>query len=218
MANGAYWFDVGTGNFVTSTYYVKQMPEWAAKFNESRAVDQWADKDWAPIDSKAGAKAFLKLPAATQKGYYNALDRTPFHNDLLELFAEAAIEGEQLGADDITDVLSVSFSANDRIGHSLGPDSPQVHDVSVKTDRTIGRFLDFLDKKVGAANYVVVLTADHGVAPLPEVMQQRRMPGGRIPEGTVLNAVQGALSAKYGEGEWVAGSPVRAVFKLPIDS
>lgn len=205
MADAAYWFDTGTGNFVTSSYYAKQLPDWAAKFNSSRIVDQWAGKEWVPFDAKSGAKAFVKLPAAGQRGYYNTLDRTPFHNDLLELFAEAVIEGEQLGADDITDVLSVSFSANDRIGHSVGPDSPQVRDVSVWTDRTLGKLFDYLDKKIGAENYVAVLTADHGVAPLPEVMQQRRMPGGRIPEGTVLNAVQGALAAKYGQGEWVSG-------------
>jgi predicted AlkP superfamily pyrophosphatase or phosphodiesterase len=205
MANAAYWFDVGTGNFVTSNYYFKQMPEWAVKFNQNRVVNQWADKAWMPFDAKEGAKPFLKLPAASERGYYNTLDRSPFHNDLLELFAEAAIEGEQLGADDVTDVLTVSFSANDRIGHSVGPDSPQVRDISVWTDRTLGKFFDYLDKKVGAGNYLIVLTADHGVAPLPEVMQERKMPGGRIPEGTVLNAVQGALTAKYGTGEWVVG-------------
>ena len=205
MANAAYWFDTGTGNFVTSTYYMKELPAWAVKFNQSRIADQWAEKDWSAFDAQPGAKSFLKLPAASQKGYYGTLDRTPFHNDLLELFAEAVIDGEKLGADDITDVLSVSFSANDRIGHSLGPDSAQVRDVSVWTDRTIGKLFDYLDKKIGPDNYVAVFTADHGVAPMPEVMQQRRMPGGRIPEGTVLNAIQAALSAKYGTGEWVAG-------------
>lgn len=205
MANGAYWFDVATGNFVSSTYYFKKLPDWVVKFNESREVDHWGGSNWNPFDAKENAKPFLKLPAANAKNYYNLLDRSPFHNDLLEQFAEAAIAGEQLGADDITDVLSVSFSANDRVGHAMGPDSPEVRDISIWTDRTLGRFFDFLDKKVGAGSYMVVLTADHGVAPLPEVMQQRKMPGGRIPEGTVLNAIQNGLTAKYGAGDWVAG-------------
>jgi hypothetical protein len=205
MANGAYWFDIGTGNFVSSTYYFKQLPDWVVKFNESRGSDQWGNKDWKPFDGKADAKPFVKLPAPGNRDYYNLLDRTPFHNDLLELFAEAAVEGEQLGADEVTDVLSVSFSANDRVGHAVGPDAPEVRDISIWTDRTLGRLFDFLDKKVGADNYVVVLTADHGVAPLPELMQHRKMSGGRIPEGTTLNAIQTALTAKYGEGNWIAG-------------
>ena len=206
MANAAYWFDTGTGNFVTSTYYMKELPAWVVTFNQSRIADQWADKDWSAFDAKPGSKSFLKLPAASQKGYYGTLDRTPFHNDLLEFFAEAVIEGEKLGADDVTDVLSVSFSANDRIGHSLGPDSR----LKCATSRCgqIARSASFSitwTRRSVPGNYVAVFTADHGVAPMPEVMQQRRMPGGRIPEGTVLNAIQAALSAKYGNGEWVAG-------------
>lgn len=205
MANGAYWFDIGTGNFVSSTYYFKQLPDWVVKFNQSHVADEWSNKDWKAIDGKADAKAFLKLPAGGTRAYYNALDRTPFHNDLLVRFAEAAVDGEQLGADDIPDVLAISFSANDRVGHAVGPDAPEVRDISITTDRTLGRLFDLLDKKVGAANYVVVLTADHGVAPLPEVMQQRRMPGGRIPEGATLNAIQQALTTRYGEGNWISG-------------
>jgi hypothetical protein len=205
MANGAYWFDVASGNFVSSTFYFKQLPEWVTRFNESRVVDQWAGKNWTSFDGKSETKPFLKLPAKGEKNYYNLLDRTPFHNDLLELFAEAAIEGEQLGSDDVTDVLSVSFSANDRVGHAVGPDAPQVRDIAVWTDRTIGRLFDYLDKKIGAGNYLAFFTADHGVAPMPEVMQERKMPGGRIPEGAVLNAVQGALATRYGAGEWVVG-------------
>ena len=205
MADGAYWFDVGSGNFVSSSFYFKQLPDWAAKFNQSRVVDQWAGRDWAPFETKGETKAFLKLPAKGEKNYYNLLDRTPFHNDLLELFAEAAVEGEQLGSRDVTDVLSVSFSANDRVGHSVGPDAAQVRDIAVWTDRTVGRLLDFLDKKIGAGNYLAFFTADHGVAPLPEVMRERKMPGGRIPEGAVLNAVQGALATRYGAGQWIVG-------------
>jgi arylsulfatase A-like enzyme len=205
MANGAFWFDIGTGNFISSTYYFKQLPEWVAKFNQSRIVDQWADKEWKAFDAKGDSKPFLRLPAAGTRNYYNLLDRTPFHNDLLAMFAEAAVEAEQLGADEVTDVLSVSFSANDRVGHAVGPDAPEVRDISVWTDRTLGRMFEFLDKKVGAENYIAVLTADHGVTPLPELMQQRKMPGGRIPEGLTLKAIQTALTTKYGEGNWVSG-------------
>jgi predicted AlkP superfamily pyrophosphatase or phosphodiesterase len=212
MANGAYWFDTGTGNFVSSSYYFKQMPAWVVKFNESRAVDQWSGKDWLASDAGEGQKVFAKLPAGAAKSYYDMLDRTPFHNDLLVLFAEAAIEGEQLGADEIPDVLSISFSANDRIGHALGPDAAQVRDAAIHSDRSLGNLFGYLDKRIGQANYIAILTADHGVAPLPEVMQQRHMPGGRIPEGAVLNTVQSALNARYGEGRWVVGSSGPAAY------
>ncbi|MBC8167687.1 MAG: alkaline phosphatase family protein [Bryobacteraceae bacterium] len=205
MANGAFWFDTSTGNFVSSTYYFPALPGWAEKFNSSRAVDQWAGKQWTPADAKGGTKAFATLGQKGQRGYYNTLDRTPFSNDLLVLFAEAAIEGENLGAGDHTDVLAVSFSANDRVGHAVGPDSPLVRDISIQTDRTLGEFFEYLDKKIGAENWMLVLTADHGVSPLPELMAQRRMPGGRIPEDTVLNAIQSALEAKYGAADWVVG-------------
>lgn len=204
MANGAYWFDTTTGNFVSSTWYFPALPGWAEKFNTSRTVDQWAGKEWTAIDGKPGDKPFAAL-GKPDKNYYNTLDRTPYSNDLLILFAEAAIEGEGLGSDDVPDVLAVSFSANDRIGHAVGPDSPLVRDVSIQSDRTLARFFDYLDKKVGADAWTVILTADHGVAPMPEVMQKRHMPGGRIPEGAVLNAIQSALTSKFGEGEWLVG-------------
>ncbi|HYO80259.1 MAG TPA: alkaline phosphatase family protein [Bryobacteraceae bacterium] len=204
MADGAYWFDTSNGNFVSSTFYFPSLPEWAAKFNGSRVVDQWVGKTWASIRD-AGRPPFLKLGEKPERGYYDNLDRSPYSNELLVQFAQAAMEGEKLGADEYTDVLSISFSANDRVGHSLGPDSEEVHEISLHTDRLLGRFLADLDKRVGAENYVVVLTADHGVAPMPEVMAKRRMPGGRIPEGAVQSAIEKALTERWGEGPWVLG-------------
>ena len=205
MADAAFWFDTTTGNFVSSTYYGQTVPGWADKFNKARMVDQWIGKAWTAADAKAGAPGFLKLGAAAEKGYYDNIDRSPFGNELLVMFAKAAIEAEKLGADDHTDVLSISLSANDRVGHSLGPDAAEVRDISIQTDRVLGVLFEYLDKQVGTGNYVVIFTADHGVAPMPEVMAKRRMPGGRLPEGAVLNAIQTALAQKFGEGQWVVG-------------
>jgi predicted AlkP superfamily pyrophosphatase or phosphodiesterase len=205
MADSAFWFDTTTGNFVSSTYYGQTFPGWADKFNKTRVVDQWAGKAWDPTDANPGAPGFLKLGKAAEKTYYDNIDRSPFGNELLVLFAKAAIEAEKLGADDHTDLLSISLSANDRVGHSLGPDAAEVRDISIQTDRVLGVLFDYLDKQVGPTNYIAVLTADHGVAPMPEVMAKRRMPGGRLPEGAVLNAIQTALAQKFGEGQWVIG-------------
>jgi hypothetical protein len=205
MCDEAFWFDTLTGNFVSSTYYFPKLPDWAAKFNKNRTIDQWVGKDWRQSDALPNVPAFLAMGAKADKGYFDNLDRSPYGNEALVLFAMAAVEEEKLGADDDTDVLTISLSANDRVGHALGPDAPEVRDISIQTDRTLQHLFEFLDKKVGAGNYITIMTADHGVAPLPEMMAKRKMPGGRIPEGTVLNAVQTALSQKFGDGQWVLG-------------
>jgi predicted AlkP superfamily pyrophosphatase or phosphodiesterase len=145
------------------------------------------------------------MAAETSEKYWGAMQRTPFGSELLEAFAEQAVVEEKLGQRGDTDVLSVSFSSNDYVGHDLGPDAPEVKDISIRTDRLIGKLFQFLEAKVGMANVVTILTADHGVAPLPEVMQKRKMSGGRITEQTILDHVEKHLTARYGAGKWIAG-------------
>lgn len=207
MADGAFWFDPATGNFVSSTFYFAELPAWAKAFNESRAADQWLGKEWWPLASSGPkpSKPFVRLPAQPGKAYYDGLERTPWSNDLLVAFAERILAGEKLGQRTGADLLAVSFSCNDRIGHSVGPHSPEVADLSVQTDRTLGRLLKFVDEKVGLDRTLVFVTADHGVAPLPEWMQKSKMPGGRITEETVHQTVERALVEAYGEGRWVVG-------------
>jgi arylsulfatase A-like enzyme len=118
--------------------------------------------------------------------------------------ATRAIDAEKLGQGTGTDVLSISFSSNDAVGHRVGPDSPEVRDISIRTDRVLGKLLQHVDDKVGLANTIVVLTADHGVAPVPEIMEKEKMPAGRIPGGTLRAAAEKALAAKYGDGKWVS--------------
>ena len=196
MADAAYWFDTETGNFVSSTWYMKQLPSWVAKFNTSNASEKYLGTAWGN---------FRTLDANAGKAYYDALDRTPYHNELLVTFAEAALDAEKLGRRDATDLLSVSFSANDRVGHELGPHSDQVRDISIQTDRAIGRLLAAVDRRVGLENVIVAFTADHGVAPMPEYMRGNRMPGGRTPAKAIRDAVQQALIERYGPGQWVVG-------------
>ncbi|MGC4048989.1 MAG: alkaline phosphatase family protein [Paludibaculum sp.] len=182
MADGAYWFDKPTGNFVSSTWYFPDLPAWVKTFNEKKVIDQW--------------KGTLG---------YDKMSESKLGNDVVELFAETAIEGENLGRGEGTDLLSMSFSANDTVGHAKGPDSPEAKEITLHTDKVLDRFFTFLDKRVGLSNVVVALSADHGVSPLPELMATRKMPGGRIPENVVLDAVTAALNAKYGESKWVLG-------------
>lgn len=202
MADGAYWFDPQSGNFASSTYYFKQLPSWVDAFNKGRFADKFAGLQWSPI---GGGPVLKAMPSKLDNIYYSGLESSPYGNDIVEKFAEAAVIGEQLGKRNTTDVLAVSFSSNDYVGHANGPDSPHVKDVSILTDRLLGEFFKFLDAQVGMRNVVVVFTADHGVAPLPELNMQRRMPGGRIGEKTIDATIEKSLTAKYGEGKWIAG-------------
>jgi hypothetical protein len=202
MADGAYWFDDDTGNFVSSTYYFPDLPAWAKDFNGSRNPDRYRGVTWM-------SKKFL---SEATPAFYASLAASPFGNELIEQFAETALQGEQMGKDDITDLLAVSFSSNDYVGHELGPDSEEVHQISIETDRLLEKFLRFIDAQVGLQNVVVVLTADHGVAPVPEVNIKRKMPGGRMPAGIVQKTVQGALEARYGAGKWISSPTEHSLY------
>lgn len=207
MADAAYWFDAASGNFVTSTYYVAALPAWAAAYNAKRPGDRYLGRPWLAYNAQPGDKPLRTLSSTPGKAFYDDLERTPFGNELTEQFAEAVIEQEHLGEDDITDLLSVSFSSNDRIGHRTGLDAPEVHDISVQTDRVLNKLFAYLDKKIGMDRVLVVFTADHGVAPVPEVNIARKMPGGRVDPAEMNARVVKALSEKYGEGAWIWGSP-----------
>jgi len=202
MADGAFWFDTKNGRFISSTYYFAELPAWVSVFNEEHPLDRYKGARWqgGQLPSESGAKL------------YQAVYGSPFGNELLEEVAERAVRAEKLGQRDVTDVLTVSFSSNDAIGHALGPDSPEVHDVSVRTDQVFGKLFQFLDSTVGMENVLVVFSADHGVAPVPEVNQARKMPGGRMPPRIVRDTVQAALAKKYGEGDWISGPAEHSLY------
>jgi hypothetical protein len=202
MANGAYWQDGASRNFVSSTWYFAELPAWVAAFNERRLADRFAGAEWKTADGR-----LLKtMPSAAGPELNDAIYASPFGNELLEAFAEAALDGEQLGQRDVTDVLSVSFSSNDAVGHTAGPDSEEVADMTVRTDQLIGTLLVAVERRVGPGRTFVALTADHGVAPVPELMAERRMPGGRMKTADLADPVGAALTAAYGPGKWVVGT------------
>jgi hypothetical protein len=206
MANGAYWFDNDTGNFVSSTYYFPELPSWAKDFNESRPADKFLGATW-----------LTRTMPADPKLLYPALAASPFGNELIESFAERALQGEQLGTRDVPDILAISFSSNDYVGHQVGPDAPEVREMSIRTDKLLGQLFQAVDRQVGMANVLVVLTADHGVAPVPEVNMGRKMPGGRIPSDTFVHAVERALNSRYGEQQWVLNSALPPVKRSALE-
>lgn len=204
MADAAYWMDDTTGAFVSSTWYAPQLPAWVRQFNASTPAQRDVGKSWT---GPGAEKPFVTLPATPGRPYIEAWEETPWSNNYLEEFAERAIEQEHLGQHDATDLLTVSFSANDHLGHAVGPDDPAVEEMSVATDAAIGRLIVAAERAAGGReNLVVVMTADHGVAPVPEVNLARRMPGGRADNAEYLRTVQGALEARFGEGNWIVGT------------
>jgi predicted AlkP superfamily pyrophosphatase or phosphodiesterase len=198
-ANAAYWFDARAGKFVSSTWYMNQLPAWVESFNAVEA-GKYRGAEWLNHKLPANDRAFA------------AMAGSPFGNDIVETFAERAIGAEALGKGPGTDVLTVSYSANDYVGHEYGPDSPEVREVSLRTDALLDRFFRYVDSKVGLQNVLVVFTADHGVAPLPEVNAARHMPGGRMPAGIIQNTVQTELVRKYGEGNWIVSPSEHSLY------
>lgn len=194
MADGAYWYDSQAGSFVSSTYYFPDLPAWVKSFNAGRPADRYRDATWLG----------RRLPAEGGAVLYAAVAASPFGNDLIESLAERAVVAEGLGSDGATDLLAVSFSSNDYVGHEFGPESLEVREMALRTDRALGRLFRFLDERIGMGDVLVVLTADHGVAPLPEANLARKMPGGRMPSGLIRQKVQAQLASRYGDGEWIS--------------
>jgi predicted AlkP superfamily pyrophosphatase or phosphodiesterase len=192
-ADGAFWFDDATGNFVTSSFYMEKLPEWADTFNSQKLPAKYVDQKWDGFpkwDFHSVANPYAKLPAS------------PWGNELIERFAEAAIAGEKLGQRGVTDLLTVSFSSNDYVGHAVGPNAPEVRDMAIRTDQLLGKLFSLIDRGVGMKNTVVVLSADHGVAATPEHDEAMRIPGGYI-DADIEDVVQKALTRRFGAGEWL---------------
>ena len=223
--NGAYWFSNATGRFVTSDYYTKELPAWVKRFNETERPDKYFGQKWeralsadvykrAQADNLAIQKSPVggKFPYVVTGGeenpgqkFYAAFEFTPFALDYVASFAKASIEAESLGADQYPDLLSISFSTPDLIGHSYGPDSQEVLDTYVRLDRVLADLLDYIDRRVGLANTVIAMSGDHGVCPVPEYLSSMGYDAGRIDGKLVTDAVNKALGARFGEEKWVVG-------------
>jgi len=202
--DACYWFSGRGAEAITSTYCRDHVHPWVADFNQAHQADQWFRKEWTrlrpdldyarysgPDDvagegNGSGQGRVFPHPFGTadtskpSSSYYGALYNSPFGNEVLLNLVERAIDGEHLGAQDTPDLLCVSFSSNDAIGHCYGPDSQEVLDVTLRSDLIVRDLLNYLDTKVGKGRYVLALTADHGVCPLPEVARAQGKDAGRI--------------------------------------
>lgn len=198
MPDGAYWFDSNTGTFITSTYYMDALPSWVTTFNSKDLSDALAAKGWQPLlpldqytESGPDASPYETpilgktqdvFPYVIKKGDYDAFLHTPFANDYLEEFAKAAIAGEQMGKDDVTDFLCISFSSTDIIGHAVGPEAVEIEDTYLRLDKDIADLMKTLDSTVGQGQYTLFLTADHGVDEVPQYLIDNKLPAGYMTE------------------------------------
>lgn len=196
MADGAFWLE--NGQFVSSNWYFPALPEWTLAFNAENRADAYAGQEWMG--------RILPSPAGPQ--LYRALDATPFADELVLDFALHLLASEQLGTSDKTDLLSVSFSAMDYLGHGSGPDTEQMHAMVLSIDDKVARLLNAAEAQAGARRVLLVMTSDHGVAPVPEENIARQLPGGRYDGRAQSAAVEAALNTAFGEGDYIlaAGS------------
>lgn len=215
---GAYWFYSKNGNFITSTYYMEQLPDWVKAFNQRKRPADFMGKTWErlldpkvylnPDDVeweekfKDEKKSVFNHVVAASKENFDNLGPTPFSNQLLAEFAEATVEGEKLGQSDRPDLLTVSFSAIDAIGHRFGPYSQEVQDAVLRLDRQLAQFFSYLDQKIGLTNVAITLTADHAVAPAPESAKEEGLDGQRLDETAFVNELKEHLAEEFGPGKY----------------
>jgi predicted AlkP superfamily pyrophosphatase or phosphodiesterase len=196
-ADGAFWLDDTTGNFISSSYYLSDLPAWAKAFNDRKLPAKYVNQKWPGFPNWS----FAAAPGSPEP--YAKLPASPWGNELIEEFAEQSIAGEQLGQRGVTDLLTVSFSSNDYIGHRVGPDAPEVRDMAIRTDQVLAKLFRAIDEKVGMENVIFVLSADHGVAPVPD--PRERMPGGYL-TAHLEDVVLSALNQRFGKADWLLPS------------
>ena len=198
-ANAAYWFHgKDEGQFISSTYYFDQLPQWVKTYNATNPAEKYL-KDWNTLydistytESGSDLNDFeggfygketatfpydLKTLSASNRGY-DILKSTPYGNSLVTEFSIAALKGELLGQDNYTDVLTVSYSSTDYVGHNFGVNSKEIEDTYIRLDLEIEQLLYALDKQVGSGNYTVFLTADHGAVNVPAYLKSVKIPAG----------------------------------------
>ena len=218
MPNGAYWYDKKNGCFVTSTYYMKNLPEWVAQFNNKKLSEQYLAKDWhlslpdeeysisAPDESNSEEDVFNEGHTSFPHTFnnvkseerYSVLGSSPFGDELIAEFAKHALLGEGLGKGEWTDFLAISFSSTDIVAHAYGTDSYETEDMYIRLDATIADLLSTLDKTVGVGNYLLFLSADHAGLDTPLFLKENNFPTGGLINKSFNASVKTFVAQKFG--------------------
>jgi hypothetical protein len=216
-ANAAYWFDDASGNWITSTYYMTGLPAWVTKFNDQKIPEKYLKQDWNTLypvntylqsatdnspkyEGKFAGTEAPTMPVKTSelyKGRMGMIRSTPYGNSMTLDLAKAAIEGEQLGKNTVTDFLAVSLSSTDYIGHQFGPNSVEIEDTYLRLDRDLAAFFTYLDTTLGKGNYSVFLSADHGAAHNANFLKDHNVPAGIWDDAATQKEMNALLNDKY---------------------
>lgn len=224
-ANAAYWFDNKTGNWISSSFYMKNLPAWLTQYNESKPVDKYYEKGWStlyPIDtyknSESDDKVYEGKPfGAEAKTFpydlskfigknYNSISSTPWGNTMTLEVAKLAVKQEQMGKGAFTDFLAVSLSSTDYVGHAFGPNSIEAEDTYLRLDQDLGAFFDYLDQNIGKGQWLFFISADHGVAHVPGYAQEHRLPAGLFDDAIAMRDLNAALNQQFGVPNLVMSS------------
>lgn len=224
--NAAYWYDGSNGNWITSSYYMKQLPGWVNSFNEKKLADKYISQPWNTLypigdykgsmgDDNAFEEPFIgeskpvfphdipKLRSTNQE--LEILRSTPFGNSILKDFAIETIKSENLGKGSDIDLLALSFSSTDYIGHQFGTHSIEVEDTYLRLDKDLAELLVYLDEFVGKGNYLVFLTADHGASDVPSYLTESKIPSGYLSSKTIADSLENFFYRRYGQGKYISG-------------
>ncbi|MDB4985744.1 MAG: alkaline phosphatase [Myxococcaceae bacterium] len=214
----AYWLDAGVGTFVTSRFYAERTPPWVEAFAALRPAERFRTQRWellapateyvAPDDHpwEARARDIIgplfphSLGDVTGEQYVNALKSTPFGDELTLAFVRAMFDAEPLGRDRVSDLLTLSFSSTDYVGHAFGPESREAEDNLLRLDRTLAQLFELLDARVGKGHYVLVLSADHGACESPEWFSTQGQDAGRVDSSLLRRTVDDGLRARFRVG------------------
>ena len=200
--DGAYWIDKNDGTWITSTYYRTELPPWAKSFNESKRAEKYLNKDWK--DSSGNVLRTTtprKKKDGSSAGFYENVGSTPFANDYQFEFARELVVYEHLGSGPATDLLTISLSANDILGHQVGPDSPEMQAMALALDRQLADFFSFLGHELGLANVWIALSADHGISPLPATAMKLRILAANLDYKLGQASINSALNARFSPGK-----------------
>ncbi|MFI0428397.1 alkaline phosphatase PafA [Mariniflexile sp. HMF6888] len=232
-ANAAYWFHgKDEGNWISSTFYIKELPKWVLNFNKKKSVASYF-KEWntyydistyteSGSDLNNFEGGFKGKETATfpydlealkkQNGNYEILKISAYGNDITTDFALAAIEGEQLGEDNYTDILTLSYSSSDYVGHNFGVNSKEVQDTYIRLDKNLERLFSYLDANIGKNQYTVFLTADHAAVDVPAYLQTVKIPAGYIDSKAQKNKFMEFVEAEYGTADLIENVSNNQVF------
>ena len=218
-ANAAYWYDNKTGDWISSSYYMTDLPQWVKEVNAKKMVDKYYEQGWNTLyptntytQSTEDEKPYENKPFGTKFPYdlkkyegksYGLLPVTPHGNTFTLEMSKAALTAEQLGQHEATDFLAVSLSSTDYIGHTFGPNSIEAEDCYLRLDKDLGDFLNYLNEKIGQGNYLVFLSADHGAAHVPGFAKEHNIPAGNLNIKNIFTALNTMLKNKFKVDELV---------------